>query len=86
MHTRTKDNKSEKTYQRVRDRMKKRINKFRAQEKVSTELIDRAEMQYEIFRSQALDRKKTVKTKEDALQFVDWLFEQERSFEKYLEV
>lgn len=83
---RTKDIKSEKAYQQVRDRMKKRLNKFIYQEGVSVEQIDRAESQYEVFRKRAVDRKNMVKTKNETVQFLDWLFEQERVFEKYLEV
>ena len=83
---RTKDIKSEKAYQQVRDRMKKRLNKFIEQENVSIEQIDRAESQYEIFRKQAVNRKNRVKTKDETVRFLNWLFEEERAFEKYLEV
>lgn len=79
---RNKDNREEQTYQRIRDRLRKLLNKFSEKENVTDEMVKFAKDQYESFRDEAKSRKKRLKTKKEKDAFVDWLYDQERKFEE----
>lgn len=69
-------------YKNVSQRMRNRLNKLKKQEGISEEKCMEAEMKFDAFRKDAIRRKKTIKTDEDRKVYRDWLFEEERKFEK----
>ena len=68
----------EKTYQQIRDALKKKLNKFLDREDVTAEPVNHAQKTYASFRAEAKFKKKSVKTDKEKSEFVTWLFEQER--------
>lgn len=79
---RAKINRYDIDYKNTSQRMRNRLNKLRKQEGIPEEQRKNAEMNFEEFREEAKRRKKRIKNAEDRRAFRDWLFDQERKFEK----
>lgn len=79
---RSKEKDYEMDYRRIYHHMHYRLNSLKAQENVSEELRMEADNQFKAFRKEAIRRKKTIKTDEDRKAYQDWLFEEEKKFEK----
>lgn len=69
-------------YKNTSQRMRNRLNNLRKQIGASEEKYTLAENQFEVFRKDAVARKKQIRNEEDRKAFQNWLFEQEREFEK----
>lgn len=82
---RARENKYDVDYKNTYQRMRNRLNGLRKTESVSQFQMEQAENGLGSFCSAAVQRKKKIKTPEDYKAFVDWLFEQERVFEKLCE-
>ena len=65
--------------------MRNRLNGLRKTEGVSESQLDQVEVALKEFCTESIQRKKQIKTQVDYKLFVDWLFEQERVFEKLCE-
>lgn len=61
------------------------LKRLRKAEGIPVERKEQADASFKAFRTEALRRKKKITTKADHKAFVDWLFEQERVFEKLCE-
>lgn len=79
---RAKENQYDQAYANARDGMKKKINKLKKEKDVPRAVIDQAEEWYERFREEAKIRKKKIKKdRREINAFIDWLFEQQRTFD-----
>ena len=71
-------------YKNTSQRMRNRLNTFNSRENVSEEQTQEAVQWLSRFRQDALQKKKQIQTAEDYQAFRNWLFEQERDFEQFL--
>lgn len=69
-------------YKNTSQRMRNRLNKLRKQTGTSQEKYAAAKKQFEVFRKDAVAKKKQIHDDKDRREFQNWLFEQERKFEK----
>lgn len=79
---RARENKYDVDYKNTSQRMRNRLNGLRKKESISEDKLAQIEAMFKAFCSETIQRKKQIKTHEDYKVFVDWLFEQEREFEK----
>ncbi len=82
---RARENKYDLDYRNAYQRMHSRLKSLRKTEGISQMRMEQVEAGLRSFCSAAVQRKKKIKTTEDYKAFVDWLFEQERNFEKLCE-
>ena len=62
--------------------MRNRLNKLKNRTGISKGKCAEAESQFELFRKDAVAKKKQIQNDEDRREFQNWLFEQERKFEE----
>lgn len=79
---RAKNNGYDIPYKNTCQRMRNRLNKLKAQENIPDEKKAEMEKTFEAFRKEAVSRKKKLRNGEDRKEYQNWLFEQERTFEK----
>lgn len=83
---RARENKYDIDYRNAYQRMHNWLNRLCKVEGISVERREYVESSFKTFCAEAIQQKKKIKTQADYKAFVNWLFEQERVFEKLCEV
>lgn len=80
---RAKENGYDVDYKNTSQRMRNSLNKLKKQAGISAERCAEVEKWFAVFRKNAVAQKKQIRNEEDRKAFQNWLFEQERKFEKF---
>ena len=79
---RARENKYDMDYKNASQRMRYQMKKLRKKGNVPEDKLAQIKTCFKLFRAEAVKRKKQIENDGDYKAFVDWLFEQEREFEK----